>query len=397
MFELVLGKCNICEEQLFNKYWCKGCRTKYFLERFSTWTSENDELDNFIQESQLSAREEHGYFRWFNYDIFENLQLIGSNKGFSEVYYAMIKQDELIMMSYDRFVVSNYLDAPNSHIPRAVALKRIINSGRTVKEFMNSIKNYFVCMDETITKCYGITRDPSTQDYMLILQYANVKSLNDSTTLKNFSSSLSWTEKKELFKTIVQAIKLLHESNLIHKNLHLGNILLNRTSGPHSIQNVCVSDIEMCQSINEQKHQSKLFGVMPFTAPEVLKGERQSKSSNIYSLGMIFWCIISGQLPYSKFSHDSFLAYELCNGKRPMIPNGTPQDLVEILNQCWESDPSKRPSIHSIAFSLNWSVVSDGGSIDYNSNDLYKNPNAFYSRRLIDFNFKSFDKVESYL
>ena len=139
MFELVLGKCNICEEQLFNKYWCKGCRTKYFLERFSTWTSENDELDNFIQESQLNAREEHGYFRWFNYDIFENLQLIGSNKGFSEVYYAMIKQDELIMMSYDRFVVSNYLDAPNSHIPRAVALKRIINSGLTVKEFMNSV------------------------------------------------------------------------------------------------------------------------------------------------------------------------------------------------------------------------------------------------------------------
>lgn len=253
-------------------------------------------------------------------------------------------------------------------------------------------------MDETIPKCYGITKDPLTQDYILILQYVNMKSLNDSTTLKNFSSSLSWMEKKELIKTIVQAIKLLHESNLIHKNLHLGNILLNRTySGSNLIQNVYISDIEMCHSINEQKHQSKLFGVMPFTAPEVLKGERQSKSSNIYSLGIIIWCIISGQLPYINFSHDSFLAYELCKGKRPMIPNGTPKDLVEILNQCWESDPSKRLSIHTIAFSLNWSVVSDGGSIDYNSNDLHKNPNAFYSRRLIDFNFKSFDRVESYL
>jgi serine/threonine protein kinase len=254
-------------------------------------------------------------------------------------------------------------------------------------------------LDETISECYGITKDPSSQDYMLILQYANMKSLNDSTTLKNFSSSLSWTEKKELFQTIVQAIKLLHESNLIHKNLHLGNILLNRTySGSQLIQNVYISDIEMCRSINEQRQQSsKLFGVMPFIAPEVLKGERQVKSSNIYSLGIILWCIISGQLPYTNFSHDSFLAHEICKGKRPMIPNGTPKDIVEILNQCWESDPSKRPSIHTIAFSLNWSVVSDGESIDYNSNDLYKNPNAFYSRRLIDFNFKSFDKVESYL
>src|SRR6266496_4302530 len=99
-------------------------------------------------------------------------------------------------------------------------------------------------MDETIPKCYGITKDPLTQDYMLVLQYANMKSLNDPNTLKNFSSSLSWTEKKELFKTIVQAIKLLHESNLIHKNLHLGNILLNRTyTGSKLTQNIYISDI----------------------------------------------------------------------------------------------------------------------------------------------------------
>ncbi|GBC05806.1 hypothetical protein RclHR1_06430007 [Rhizophagus clarus] len=410
MFELILGKCNICHGQLINKYWCKECRTKYFLERFPTWTSGNEELDNFIQESQLNAREEHGYFRWFNHDIFENIRLIGGNKGFSEVYYATIKQDEWTMMSYDRFFVSKHLDAPDSNIPGVVALKRIINSGRMVKEFMYLIKNYFVCMDETISRCFGITRDPSTQDYMLILQYANMRSLNDPTTLKNLSSSLSWTEKKELFNTIVQAIKLLHESNLVHKNLHLGNILLNSTypgtllhhitSGPtptRLINHIYISDIEMCHSINEQKQSSKLYGVVPFTAPEVLKGERQVKSSNIYSLGIILWCIISGDLPYTDSSHDSFLAHEICKGKRPIIPNGTPKDFVDILNQCWESDPSKRPSIHSIAFSLNWSAVSGGESIDYNSNDLYRNPNAFYSKRLIDFNFKSFDKAESYL
>jgi hypothetical protein len=139
MFALVQGKCSSCQGQLINKYWCKECRTKYFLERFSTWTSENDELDNFIQESQLNAREEHGYFRWFNFEIFENLKLIGDNKGFSEVYYAMIKQDELIMMSYDKFYVSKYSVAPDSNIPRVVILKRIVNSGRMVKEFMQSV------------------------------------------------------------------------------------------------------------------------------------------------------------------------------------------------------------------------------------------------------------------
>src|SRR6266480_1477425 len=143
MFELILGKCNSCGGQLINKYWCKACRTKHFLERFPTWTSENFDLDNLIQESQLNARDEHGYFRWFNYDIFENIRLIGENKGFSEVYYAMIKYDELIAMSYDKFYVPKYLDAPDPSIPGGIVLKRIVDSGYMVKEFINGVKIFF--------------------------------------------------------------------------------------------------------------------------------------------------------------------------------------------------------------------------------------------------------------
>ncbi|CAG8465811.1 15153_t:CDS:2 [Funneliformis mosseae] len=293
-----------CKEQLINKYWCKGCRTKYFLERFSTWTSEDDELNHFIQESQLNAKEVHGYFRWFNYNIFKRIQLIGGNEGISEVYYAMIKYDELAEMSHDEFLVPKYFIAPDSHISEFVVLKRIINSGRMVKEFIHSIKNYHVCLDETIPKCYGITKDPLTQDYMLVLQYANMKSLNDPNTLVKFSSSLSWAKKKEIL----------------------------------------------------------------------------------------------GELPYTNYAHDSSLAYDICNGKRPKIPLGTPKDLVEILNQCWESDPAKRPSINSIAFTLNWCMISDGESIPFNFKNSYRHhPNAFYSGRTIDFDFHLFDQIKPYL
>src|SRR6266498_2280172 len=128
-------------------------------------------------------------------------------------------------------------------------------------------------MDETIPKCYGITKDPLTQDYMLVLQYANMKSLNDPNTLVNFSSSLPWGKKKEMFNILVQALKILHESNLVHRNLHLGNIILNELySGSSKLtQKLYISDIEMCHSIDEkeQSTSSKIFGVMPFIAPEI--------------------------------------------------------------------------------------------------------------------------------
>ncbi|PKK69893.1 kinase-like protein [Rhizophagus irregularis] len=79
--------------------------------------------------------------------------------------------------------------------------------------------------------------------------------------------------------------------------------------------------------------------------PEVLSGKETTFKSDIYSIGMLMWEISSGQPPFINFDHDFDLALKIINGMRPKIVPGTPPEYKELIEQCWDADPSKRPDI----------------------------------------------------
>ena len=73
----------------------------------------------------------------------------------------------------------------------------------------------------------------------------------------------------------------IHEKNYIHHDLHSGNIL------SYSIDNSTIGDLGLCQQLIDKKDNSnKIFGVIPYLAPEVLSKKPYTKKSDIYSFGM---------------------------------------------------------------------------------------------------------------
>jgi hypothetical protein len=56
---------------------------------------------------------------------------------------------------------------------------------------------------------------------------------------------------------------MIHEKEYIHHELHNGNILL------YGLRNV-IGDLSLCQQLNEKDNPDKIFGVIPYLAPEVL-------------------------------------------------------------------------------------------------------------------------------
>ncbi|CAI2177182.1 16755_t:CDS:1 [Funneliformis geosporum] len=93
-----------------------------------------------------------------------------------------------------------------------------------------------------------------------------------------------------------------------------------------------------------------LYGVMPFIAPEVLRGNAYTQSSDIYSLGMIMYELISGVPPFSNRAHDQSLMLDICDGVRPEIKNidKLPDDFIKILRKCWDPNPFNRPSAYEL-------------------------------------------------
>ncbi|RGB40020.1 hypothetical protein C1646_688689 [Rhizophagus diaphanus] len=57
------------------------------------------------------------------------------------------------------------------------------------------------------------------------------------------------------------------------------------------------------------------------------------------------WEISSGQPPFINYEHDYDLAMNIINGMRPKIVPGTPLEYKNLMVQCWDADPLKRPDI----------------------------------------------------
>ena len=49
---------------------------------------------------------------------------------------------------------------------------------------------------------------------------------------------------------------------------------------------------------------NEIYGVIPYIAPEIFKGSKFSKESDIYSLGMIMWELTTGCKPFADIKHD---------------------------------------------------------------------------------------------
>jgi serine/threonine protein kinase len=136
----------------------------------------------------------------------------------------------------------------------------------------------------------------------------------------------------------------IHEVNFIHRDFHSGNILLEgESSGKWKI-----GDLGLSQPANSTSLNNNIYGVIPYIAPEIFKGASFSKESDIYSMGMIMWELTTGCKPFDNVEHNTELIYRIIDGTTPKITGDTPVCYAKLMKECWDSEPSKRPSAKKI-------------------------------------------------
>jgi serine/threonine protein kinase len=147
---------------------------------------------------------------------------------------------------------------------------------------------------------------------------------------------------------ISYGLKNIHENGLIHHDFHCGNILLNNYDNNLYSQ---ITDLGLCKPANvtHQSGDKKIYGVLPYVAPEVLRGKKYTQASDIYGFGIIAYEICTGLPPYHDIAHDKFLAIRICQGQRPQSNYTIPQLILDVIQQCWDADPSKRPEAEELS------------------------------------------------
>ncbi|RGB24148.1 kinase-like domain-containing protein [Rhizophagus diaphanus] len=385
-----------CKEKC--NYICNAIR---FQQNFKNWTSGNNDIDKFIQDTQLSAHtvyEIRNALEWMPFDRFCDIKYIAKG-GFSKVYKA-----NWIDGHIDEW------DNKNQNWKRkdqgmTVVLKSLNNSKNVTLKFMNEFSLHYKegVNNGFIIEFYGITQDPKTKNYIMVLEYAKNGSLRNYLNI-NYNK-LRWSDKIYHLLNIACGIQHIHNNELIHRDLHVGNILMD--------DDTIITDMGLCKPADcnaSENTISNIYGVLPYIAPEILRGQTYTKAADIYSLGIIMYEIISGLPPYHDVGHNKNLAITICQGLRPRFKIKVPQLIVHLIKKCLDANPSDRPTANEIEEVLykwyympsdNQTVnlqleVKNANLINNNLSDsnipstdlgLYEiHPEAIYTSRLLKFN-----------
>ncbi|CAB4468861.1 unnamed protein product [Rhizophagus irregularis] len=164
-----------------------------------------------------------------------------------------------------------------------------------------------------IIRCLGISLDPIKNDYLLIMQYADCSDLQN--YLKDNFKNLTWDDKKKLAFQIADGLNYLHNENILHRDLHSKNIVIHE-------HNAKITDFDQN---------------FPYT-----------KSSDIYSFGVLMWEISSGYPPFKDCDNKVALAFEINNGVREVTIPDTPIEYEGLYKNCWNQVPEQRPIINKV-------------------------------------------------
>ncbi|GBC08781.1 hypothetical protein RclHR1_08380002 [Rhizophagus clarus] len=235
--------------------------------------SGNENIDEFINYTQTYFVQETSRMRFISYDRFKNKEFIRGG-GFSNIYKA------------------TWINGPHSWNEEKEDFEyKDPNMIVALKQLNNSEKISFKELKE----------DLDTKDFIIIMKYYKFDLRNYITKNKDFYN-IEWSKKLKILRFIAEGLNYLHSQKIIHQDLHSGNILCENED------NLVISDFGISKSSMESANDNERYGIIPYMAPEILKGKCYTTLSDIYSFGMIMWELMTGSLPFEDRTQDNGLA-----------------------------------------------------------------------------------------
>ncbi|XP_038642040.1 mitogen-activated protein kinase kinase kinase 10 [Scyliorhinus canicula] len=211
-------------------------------------------------------------------------------------------------------------------------------------------------------KLFGMLRHPNIillkgvclkePNLCLVMEYARGGALNRALAGKKVPPHVlvNWAVQ------IARGMNYLHNEAVIpviHRDLKSSNILILEKAEGDDLSNktLKITDFGLAREWHRTTKMSAA-GTYAWMAPEVIKLSLFSKSSDVWSFGVLLWELLTGEAPYREIDGLA-VAYGVAVNKLTLpIPSTCPEPFGKLMEDCWNSDAHSRPSFTSILAQL---------------------------------------------
>jgi serine/threonine protein kinase len=237
--------------------------------------------------------------------------------------------------------------ARDTVLGRTVALKTLVHAfGASIeqKQFLREAQIVSQLSHPAIVNLYDVGIEGENVAY-LVMEYIEGKTLQQvlSEAAVPVPRACAWAA------DLAGALNRAHRAGIIHGDIKPGNILVTEDG------RVKLGDFGIARFATQVSGSGRMMGTPAYLSPEQIAGEQQSTRSDIFSLGIVLYQMVTGSAPFEGTSVSAVCAQIL--SAEPLPPSqrnpALPAEIDRIVLRCLAKSPADRyPSAESLAASL---------------------------------------------